>query len=333
MIQILHAADINPDAWLALCSRSSVSSFFQTKACYDFYAELNFLKPFLYGVSEDDKLTGLACGYLIADGGVMKRFFSRRAIIPGGLLLADDISKQALTSLLKVLRKDLSAKAIYVEIRNYNDYTPFKDILQQQGFDYLPHLNIQVPLTGVNNAFGQLSSTKQRQVRQTEKSGVVCSLSHKQDDVMGFYQILKRLYKQKVKKPLFPLEFFLKVVKQDFTRFFVVKKNELVIGGILCVNNDKALYEWFICGNENPGRNMYPSVLATWKAIEYAASNGYTYFDFMGAGKPGKRYGVRDFKTQFGGTILEQGRFLYLCKPKLYSFSKNMLHIIQKIKR
>lgn len=332
MIQIQHAADINRDAWLALCSRSSVSSFFQTKACYDFYSKLNFLTPFLYGVTEDDKLVGLACGYLIADGGGVKRFFSRRAIIPGGLLLADDISKQALISLLELLKYDLSTQGIYLEIRNYGDYRPFKDILQQQGFDYLPHLNIQVPLTSVNSAFDQLSNSKQRQVRQTEKSGVVCSLSDEQHDVMGFYQILKRIYKQKVKKPLFPAEFFLKVVKQDFARFFVVKKDEQVIGGILCVTNGTVLYEWFICGDENPGKHIYPSVFATWKAIEYAANHGFAYFDFMGAGKPDEQYGVRDFKAQFGGRVLEQGRFLYLCKPGLYRFSKNMLHIIQKLK-
>ncbi|MDD4108442.1 MAG: peptidoglycan bridge formation glycyltransferase FemA/FemB family protein, partial [Prolixibacteraceae bacterium] len=75
---------------------------------------------------------------------------------------------------------------------------------------------------------------------------------------------------------------------------------------------------------------IYPSVLATWKAIEYAAENRFEYFDFMGAGKPDEPYGVREFKTKFGGKVLEQGRFLHLCKPFLYRFSKGMLNIIRK---
>lgn len=111
MIQIQHAADINSDAWLALCSRSSVSSFFQTKACYDFYSKLNFLTPFLYGVTEDDKLVGLACGYLMADGGVVKRYFSRRAIIPGGLLLADDIGKDVFDFLIGCIKNEFVCKS------------------------------------------------------------------------------------------------------------------------------------------------------------------------------------------------------------------------------
>jgi lipid II:glycine glycyltransferase (peptidoglycan interpeptide bridge formation enzyme) len=72
-------------------------------------------------------------------------------------------------------------------------------------------------------------------------------------------------------------------------------------------------------------------VLATWKAIEYAAGNGFAYFDFMGAGKLDEPYGVREFKSKFGGALLEQGRFLYLCQPGLYHFSKTMLQIIRKI--
>ena len=331
-MKIQSVTDINQDAWLDLCNRSSVTSFFQTKACYDFYAELSFLKPFVFAVSEDDILVGLACGYLIADGGAVKRFFSRRAIIPGGLLLDDDISQHALTALLEALRKGLSNEAIYIEIRNYTDYSAFKDIISQNSFEYFSHLNIHVSTPDVRSAFDQLSASKKRQIVQTEKQGVTCYLSDSQDDILGFYGILKQLYKQKVKKPMFPAEFFSTILGHEFSHFFVVKKNEQVIGGILCVASEKVLYEWFICGEEYPGENIYPSVLATWKAIEYAASNGYAYFDFMGAGKPDEAYGVRSFKTKFGGKVLEQGRFLYICKPLLYRFSKSMLQIIRKIK-
>jgi lipid II:glycine glycyltransferase (peptidoglycan interpeptide bridge formation enzyme) len=38
----------------------------------------------------------------------------------------------------------------------------------------------------------------------------------------------------------------------------------------------------------------------------------------MGAGEPGVPYGVRDFKAEFGGTMVEYGRFLHVAKPLLY---------------
>ncbi len=71
--------------WSDLIKGNSTASFFQTAECYHFYASLDFMKPFVFGVSENDKLVGVMCGYVIADGNVAKKFFSRRAIVPGGL--------------------------------------------------------------------------------------------------------------------------------------------------------------------------------------------------------------------------------------------------------
>ena len=235
-------------------------------------------------------------------------------------------------ALLKTMQQTLTEKgAIYIEIRNYNDFTPFRTSITHAGFNYQLHQNIQVPTPDVVTAFSQMNDSKQRQVKQTLKAGVRCELSFDKVELNAFYLLLTKLYRQKVKKPLFPYEFFDRMHNQSFSRFFVVKKADQVLGGIFCVQSEKAIYEWFICGVDDGTDKIYPSVLATWKAIEYAAENGFAYFDFMGAGKPDESYGVRTFKTKFGGELLEQGRFLYLCQPTLYHFSKTMLKIIRKI--
>jgi len=324
--------DININNWQNLIRDSSTASFFQSKACYDAYTQLSFLEPFIFAVAEENQLVGLACGYLMADGGAVKRFFSRRAIIPGGLLLDENITDEAISALLKALQQGLYNKGvIYIEMRNYNDFSRFRKSIVHSGFNYQPHLNIHVPTPDVVTAFSQLNDSKQRQVKQTLKAGASCELSHDIEDLKAFYQLLTKLYRRKVRKPLFPYEFFDKLHQQSFTRFFIVKKANKVLGGIFCVQSDKVVYEWFICGENNKTEKVYPSVLATWKAIEYAAGNGFGYFDFMGAGKKDEPYGVREFKSKFGGELVEQGRFMYICKPKLYIFSKSILNLTKKI--
>ena len=47
----------------------------------------------------------------------------------------------------------------------------------------------------------------------------------------------------------------------------------------------------------------------------------------MGAGKPNQAYGVRDFKSKFGGDLVEHGRFLFVSKPLIYNFSKFILSL------
>jgi len=65
--------------------------------------------------------------------------------------------------------------------------------------------------------------------------------------------------------------------------------------------------------------------------IDYAAKNGLKFFDFMGAGASDKDYGVRKFKSQFGGKLVEYGRFLRVYNKFLYSLGKIGLWVYQKV--
>jgi lipid II:glycine glycyltransferase (peptidoglycan interpeptide bridge formation enzyme) len=93
------------------------------------------------------------------------------------------------------------------------------------------------------------------------------------------------------------------------------------------------LYEWFVCGLDGQFKNVFPSTVATWAAIEYAAKNGLIRFDMMGAGKPDEGYGVREFKSKFGGTLVEHGRFLHVLNPLLYAIGKKAVQILKKSKK
>ncbi|MEA4935656.1 MAG: GNAT family N-acetyltransferase [Paludibacter sp.] len=317
---------IDVSLWTDLIRENDTASFFQTPECYHFYASLSFLKPFIYAVSENDKLVGVMCGYIISDGNVAKRFFSRRAIVPGGLLLHANISSVALQCLLNEATTQLKNKAIYLEIRNYNDYSAFRPTIEAAGFIYNAHLNFHVATPDVELTLKQLNATKRRDIKLSRNEGAEWIESRDPDDVKEYYKILHDLYINKVKTPLFPSEFFEKLVQMENGKFFVIKYKNKVIGGSVCVAlPGVALYEWFVCGLDGKIKNVYPSTIATYAAIAYAANNGFQRFDMMGAGKPNEAYGVREFKSKFGGRLLEQGRFLFVNKPRLYKLGNWMV--------
>ena len=134
-----------------------------------------------------------------------------------------------------------------------------------------------------------------------------------------WYQILNRLYREKVRTPLFSEEFFLQFYRNGVGKYLLVKADDKVIGGMMCpILDGRAIYEWYVCGLDEEYRELSPSVVATHAAIEYAKKNGLPLFDFMGAGQPDVPYGVRDFKLEFGGELVEYGRFLCIRKPLLY---------------
>jgi lipid II:glycine glycyltransferase (peptidoglycan interpeptide bridge formation enzyme) len=50
----------------------------------------------------------------------------------------------------------------------------------------------------------------------------------------------------------------------------------------------------------------------------------------MGAGSPDQPYGVRDFKAEFGGELVEHGRFLCVRKPMLYAIGKMGVKLLKQ---
>lgn len=331
MNKIVTVNEINRDQWHKLVLNSSKATFFQTAECYDFYCSLSFLDGFVYGVTENEELVGLICGYITSDKNRVKQLFTRRAIVPGGVLVSDSITESALMHLLSHATDLLSIKAIYIEIRNYHDYSSFQSSFEKKGFLYNFHLNFQIEFDSNKRQFEKLSESKKRQLNVAIKNGVSYETTTDENEIVAFYSILKKLYQTKIKLPLFPIEFFHKLVKLDHAKIIVLKHNQKIIGGIVCVIlQTKCMYEWFVCADDTVNKKLYPSVLATWAGINYAENLRLKRFDFMGAGKPDKDYGVREFKSKFGGQQVEHGRFLYICNPFRYTLGKFIINLIRK---
>lgn len=324
--------EIDTLQWNELVQKSDTATWFQTPEAYALFASLpDEFKPFVYGVSENGQLSGIIVGYITQEKNRLKQFFTRRAIIIGGPLLDTEISSEALSVLLQIVRSELSKQAIYIETRNFNDYSRWKDIFRAQGFSYQPHLNFHIDTSSLETAQANIGKHRWKYIRLSIRDGTTMVESPTIEQVRECYVVLSELYRDKVKTPLFSIEFFEKLYKMPNAKFLLVAFEGNIIGGTICVSlPNKALYEWFVCGNDNYHKGIRPSSVATWYGMEYAATHNYPRFDLMGAGVPDKPYGVRDFKAEFGGKLVEHGRFLYICRPLLYNIGKIGVKLLKK---
>ena len=115
------ANDIDIKTWSDLVQLSTVASWFQTPEAYRFFDSLSFLEAFCVAVEGSGVLKGVVVGFIQKNGGRLKQYLSRRAIINGGPLFADDIEDDELTVLLTAVIDLLKRKAIFIETRNFND--------------------------------------------------------------------------------------------------------------------------------------------------------------------------------------------------------------------
>lgn len=324
--------DISPKQWKSLLETSPTRSFFQTRECYDLYAaNPSFMHPFCFAVEDEGTPKGVIVGYIQRDGGRLKQFFSRRAIINSGPMLDNGISEEALSLLLNETKKNLKDKAIYIESRNFSDYSQYRNVFNKCGFKYVPHLNFHIDTLSEEIVNGNLGKSRKRDIRTSFRDGAEIIEASTLSEVHEFYGILHDLYTKKVKTPLYPLSFFEHLFQQTYSKFLLVRLNGRIVGGTACVClPGHAVYEWFACGEDGVHKNIYPSTVATYGGIIYAAQNGYKLFDMMGAGKPDESYGVREFKAKFGGKLVEHGRFLNVTQPLLYEIGKLGVKIMKK---
>ena len=355
--RILTYVEINRGEWSALVQTSATGTWFQTPEAYELYESLpELFRPFVVGIALDaerlepealelrSRLRGVCVGFVTVEKSVIEQFFTRRALILGGPCLADDCTDEEVTLLLRSLTHSLINSfihsPIYIETRNFNDYSKWKEAFERAGFDYKEHLNYHVDCTDREKMWERLSENRKRQVRHRMNEGVneLESERVRELEIREWYGILKNLYKTKVKTPLWPVEFFLEAYRQGVGKFFLVKHEGKVIGGSMVVmsermnelSNEGTMYEWFECGLNSEYKEQYPSVMATWAGMEYAAEHGCARYDMMGAGEPNVPYGVRDFKSEFGGKLVEHGRFLCICKPWLYKIGKLGVKLLKR---
>ena len=211
MAHILTYDLIDRQQWSELVRTSETGTWFQSPEAYDFFASLpELMEPFVYGVERAEKLYAVCVGYVTKEPNPIKQFFTRRAIIIGGPCLADDASSEEVEALMIAVKNLPSLQGgdegrlpspIYIETRNFNDFSPWKEAFEAAGFVYKPHLNFHV-----DPATNNLSDNRKRQLK---KSDAVVSEGVSELEIREWYEVLSELYRTKVKTPLWPIDFFL----------------------------------------------------------------------------------------------------------------------------
>jgi len=324
-------SSIDRQQWSSLVARSPVASIFQTPEMSDFFAETGLFETVVLGVEENGLLMGVVVALILGEGKGLKKRLSSRAIINGGPLLDEGTSNEALAMLLKATIRELKRRCVYIESRNFNDYSSWKAVFETCGFSYLPHYNFHIDTTSRELMENNMGKSCKRNVKNSLREGAEATESSSPEEMKAFYGMLANLYKEKVKRPLFPESFFQQLLEMPFAHLVVVKCQGEMAGGTLCLElKGRVVYEWFVCGRDKEWRNVHPSELATYSAMCLAVEHGCCRYDMMGAGEPGKSYGVRDHKAHFGGTLVEHGRFLHRCKPLVYWAGKMVIKIISR---
>lgn len=188
-------------------------------------------------------------------------------------------------------------------------------VFEPLGFVQKTHyLTTVVPLDSeVKKMWSRLDSGSVRwAVRKAEKSGMSMVWGEGLADVLSFYRVFLRT-RRKLGVPPYSASLFKtiwdKLTQSGKARFLLAKHHNRVIGGLVLFPFNDRVIEAYAASDERY-LNLSTNDLMVWRAIEWAAKEGYRYFDF-GASSPHQR-GLRCFKLKWGGYEVALPYYLYL---------------------
>jgi hypothetical protein len=324
-------SEIDINLWNKFTINCLNSNPFQTIEFYNFYRELIGSNANAFAIIDKEEIQALTVVTVQQEKGV-KSFFSKRGIVYGGIVFNE---KKYIPDLLKAVEKFYASKLIYLEIRNFFDYTEFTSSFKN--WKYEEHCNVQLKVDkylDLDEYLKGLKYNRRREINQSLKNDALYSIAEKESELIEIYSILKDLYLERVKLPLPQVDFFLNML--DHPNFIIIKvvHNNKIIGGAFNIYLDtQRIYTMYYCGIRDYHKKIFPTHLAVVGVIDFAIKSKLKYVDFMGAGKPNETYGVRDYKLQFGGELVEHGRFMKVLNPAMFEIGKTGLKLLAKIKK
>ena len=311
---------VNNKDWNKFVDNHPHGNIFQTSDMAEVYKRTRNYEPIsLAAINEKDEILAFLLAFVRYEMSGTLGSFSAHSIIQGGpLFVEDERGVDALKVLMIGYDKIACKKVLYTEIRNMWDTSAFCDVFNEMGYEFEDHLNFLVDLTKPKEVlWSNLSKSKRRFIKKARQEGVIIEEIKDRNLVPIFYGLLRQTYRN-AKIPLADISLFESafdiLMPKKLLKLFMAKYGDEYIGGIMCPIYKEVITEWYVAGSREHSK-LYPSELVTWHPIEWGLENGYQTFDFLGAGKPNKEYGVRDFKKQFGGKLVNYGRYIKVHSP------------------
>lgn len=330
--KVIDASQISREKWMEFTDNNENCNIFSTPYMYDVWNDTPGYRSFaFFAIDGNEEIKGILSGYQqTVSPGVLSKISTRAVLMQAPVAIEDE----ALSTLLKHYTNFIKRKAVYTEIRNNYDTSNQRHIYEESGFHYEDHLDIIVDLSQSENIlWEQIHSKRRNEIKKAIKSGVFVS-KLTDDYLIESYSILKEVY-NRVKLPLPSILFFRNALQKSTVNMgmiiYGVFFTDKLIGVMLTLQYKDTVFDFF-AGSKSEYYDKHPNDILPWEVFKLCKKEGKTIFDFGGAGKPNVPYGVRDYKKQFGGKLVNYGRYTLIHNPLKMKLAEKGFKLLQNLK-
>lgn len=318
-MKILSGNSIDRQAWKTFVETHPKGNVFQTPQMFDVYQQTPGYLQQVIALEQDKQMVGLMMWVVMREKGVKARF-SARSIIQGAPLAKDD-KPEYIIAMLEAYEKLRDKGVIYTQVRNHFEMLTVNDAFQQCGYRFESHLNFIITLDNEEDVWNRIGKGRIKQIKKAQKNGLYVDVYEPgqiTDELIAQgYEVIRSVY-QRAGLPLTDLAQIQATNEQKLLVMFVVRNAEgEMLGCRFGLLYRDSIYGWY-AGSYSQYYSLFPNDILIWETLRWGICKGYKTFDYGGAGEPNKPYGVRAFKQQMGGTLVNFGRYEKIHRPALF---------------
>jgi serine/alanine adding enzyme len=299
--------------WRYFVDTHPAGTIFHTPEMFEVFSRTRGYQPEFWAAVQDQRVLALFLPVKIILMGGLFRKWTTRSVVYGSILCEPGLEGEAaLDKMLQTYVHSVHHESLFTELRNLYDSSNYQHILRRHGFLYENHLNYLIHLDFPENELLQrIGSRTRKNIRHGLNQGRV-SVEEAPDrkHVAICYDLLRQTYKA-AHVPLADISLFENafdlLYRKSMAKFTLAYFDQVPVAVSVDLFYKNTVYGWY--GGVRRAFGNHPvHELLMWDILKWGSQHGFRVYDFGGAGRPDETYGVRDFKSKFGGELVDYGR-------------------------
>jgi len=336
-LRVVNAMKIKKE-WDEFVYNHPKANIFQTSYMAEVFERTKKIEPITLVVidEETDEILASLLSCVMKQTNILSSFTSWARIRGGPLFLDNEKGIAAVSLLIQSYDSIIRKKVLYTDIWNLGNTQQLSMPIENNGYIYEDLLNFLIDLTKSKEELWEgLNRDKRRGIKKAKELNIAIEICIKKEEIPICYDLLQETYKN-AKIPLADISLFestfdILVSKHNAVFLFAKYDNKCIATQVALIYKD-TIYAWYT-GVIREYLSYHPGDLLIWHLLEWGAENGYSMFDFGGAGNPKKEYGVREYKKQFGGQLVNFGRYKKIHSPKKLWLAEKGFEVWRRLKR
>lgn len=335
-MQIISNPDkVNRKEWSDFVYNHPNGNVFQTPEMFEVYNNTKYYEPVFLAVITNNKISALLLAVVQKEYSGILGNYTARSIVFGGPLF-DKTNLKALDFLLKEYDRLIGSKAIYTQFRNFTNQGDLRQLVESNGYSYIDHLNIILDLNkGKDNLWRDFSKSRKKGILKAISENFLFESKNDLNYLKEFYRLLSITY-NRIKLPVPHESHFIAIcntLSNDNYQIFTISKNGKIVVALFTLIFKNTILGYYMGSiDDHEIMRKKPIDLLFWEVFKWSIERRLHFFDWMGAGKPDKDYGVRDFKLQYSGATVNLGRFEKIHRPLKMKIANVGIKVWRKLK-